>query len=156
MKIFITILLSVYINFIYAQSINTEKIAFINFLKRQYEQERYEGVKLIENYDKTYIICILSLSSKMYPSSNTMFRVAKVKATQQIGAYVDGTKISSDLLIRSTESDDSVKVETLEIIREHSNSFIQNVELLTHFYRKDKADITVFIYGKEVGVKRKH
>lgn len=156
MKIFITILLSVYINFIYAQSINTEKIAFINFLKRQYEQEKYEGVKLIENYDKTYIICILSLSSKMYPSSNTMFRVAKVKATQQIGAYVDGTKISSDLLIRSTESDDSVKVETLEIIREHSNSFTQNVELLTHFYKKDKADITVFIYGKEVRVKKKH
>lgn len=65
-----------------------------------------------------------------------MFRIAKVKAAQQIGAYIDGTQISSDLLIRSAESGDSTKVEKVEIIRERSNSFTKNVELLAHFYRK--------------------
>lgn len=137
----------------HSQSINTEKTAFINFLKRQYEQEKYEGIKLIEDYDKTYIISILSLSNKTYPSSNIMFRVAKVKATQQIGAYIDGTQISSDLLIRSIESEDSIKVEKVEIIREHSNSFTQNVELLTHFSKKDRTDEVVFIYGHYCPIK---
>lgn len=139
----------------YSQSINTEKTAFINFLKRQYEQEKYEGIKLVEDYDKTYIISVVSLSNKTYPSSSIMFRIAKVTATQQIGAYIDGTQISSDLLIRSAESGDSTKVEKVEIIRERSNSFTKNVELLAHFYRKDRTDEVVFIYGKEIEVKRK-
>ena len=51
----------------YSQSFNNEKNIFINFLKRQYEQEGYEGIKLIEDYEKNYIISILSLNKKIYP-----------------------------------------------------------------------------------------
>ncbi len=139
--------------FCIAQGINAENTAFINFLKRQYEQENYEGVRLVEDYDKTYIISVLSLNKKTYPSSSTMFRVAKVKATQQIGAYIDGTNISSDLLIRTTESD-SVRVEKVEIIRERSNSFVNSVEYLASFPKSENADDIVFIYSKEIEVKK--
>ena len=68
---------------------------------------------------------------------------------------MDGTRISSDMLIRSTESGDSIQIEKVEIIREYSNSFTRNVELLTHFSKKDKTDEVVFIYGKEIEIKRK-
>ena len=143
-RLFLSLMtLSSFVNVGYSQNLNTEKTAFINFLKRQYEQEKHEGIRLVEDYDK------------VYPSSNIMFRVAKVKAAQQIGAYMDGTRISSDMLIRSTESGDSIQIEKVEIIREYSNSFTRNVELLTHFSKKDKTDEVVFIYGKEIEIKRK-
>lgn len=152
---FLVLLLSLIISneLCIAQSINTEKTAFINFLKRQYGQENYEGIRLVEDYDKTYILSVLSLSKKAYPSSSTMFRVAKVKAAQQIGAYMDGTNISSDLLIRTTESD-SVRLEKVEIIRESSNSFVSSVEYLTSFPKSENADDIVFIYSKEIEVKK--
>lgn len=155
-RLFLSLMtLSSFVNVGYSQNLNTEKTAFINFLKRQYEQEKHEGIRLVEDYDKVYIISVLSLSDKAYPSSNIMFRVAKVKAAQQIGAYMDGTRISSDMLIRSTESGDSIQIEKVEIIREYSNSFTRNVELLTHFSKKDKTDEVAFIYGKEIEIKRK-
>lgn len=136
-----------------AQSINAEKTTFINFLKRQYEQENYEGIRLVEDYNKAYIISVLSLNKKTYPSTSIMFRVAKVKATQQIGAYIDGTNTSSDLLIRTIESD-SVRVEKVEIIRERSNSFVNSVEYLASFPKVENADDIVFIYSKEIEVKK--
>lgn len=154
---FLALLLSLIISseFCFAQSINTEKTAFINFLKRQYEQENYEGIRLVEDYDKTFIISVLSLNKKTYSSSSTMFRVAKVKATQQIGAYIDGTQTSSELLVRSTNNGaDSVSVEKVEIIRESSNSFVKSVEYLTSFPKTDNPDEIVFIYSREIEVKK--
>lgn len=154
---FLALLLSLIISseFCFAQSINTEKTAFINFLKRQYEQENYEGIRLMEDYDKTYIISVLSLNKKSYPSSSTMSRVAKVKATQQLGAYIDGIQTSSELLVRTTDSGaDSVSVEKVEIIRESSNSFVKSVEYLTSFPKTDSPDEIVFFYGREIEVKK--
>ena len=141
---------------IYSQSFNIEKNVFINFLKRQYEQEGYEGIKLIEDYEKNYIISILSLNKKTYSSSSTMFRVAKVKATQQIGAYISGTQVSSELLIRIVDDDrDSIRVEKMEVIIEQSQSFVREVEFLTSFPKKDTENEVVFIYGKEIKLKKK-
>lgn len=154
---FLVLLLSLIISsdFCIAQGINTEKNSFINFLKRQYEQENYEGIRLVEDYDKTYIISVLALSKNTYSSSGTMFRVAKVKATQQIGAYIDGTQTSSELLVRTTDNGtDSVSVEKVEIIRESSNSFVKSVEYLTSFPKTDNSDEVVFIYSKEIEVKK--
>ncbi|WP_147332537.1 hypothetical protein [Phocaeicola vulgatus] len=140
----------------YSQSFNNEKNIFINFLKRQYEQEGYEGIKLIEDYEKNYIISILSLNKKIYPSSSTMFRVAKVKAAQQIGAYISGTQVSSELLIRIVDDDrDSIRVEKMEVIIEQSQSFVREVEFLTSFPKKDTENEVVFIYGKEIKLKKK-
>lgn len=140
----------------YSQSFNNEKNVFINFIKRQYEQEGYEGIKLIEDYEKNYIISILSLNKKIYPSSSTMFRVAKVKATQQIGAYISGTQVSSELLIRMVDDNrDSIRVEKMEVIIEQSQSFVREVEFLTSFPKKDIENEVVFIYGKEIKLKKK-
>lgn len=140
----------------YSQSFNNEKNIFINFLKRQYEQEGYEGIKLIEDYEKNYIISILSLNKKIYPSSSTMFRVAKVKAAQQIGAYISGTQVSSELLIRIVDDDrDSIRVEKMEVIIEQNQSFVREVEFLTSFPKKDTENEVVFIYGKEIKLKKK-
>lgn len=141
---------------VYSQSFNSEKDIFINFIKRQYEQEEYEGIKLIEDYERTYIISILSLNKKSYPSSSTMFRVAKVKATQQIGAYTSGVQISSEVLFRTVEDDkDSVNIEKIEVIVEQSKSFVREVELLASFPKKNADNEIVFIYSKEIKYKKK-
>lgn len=157
LKLFLVLIVSTSFNItIYSQSFNIEKNVFINFLKRQYEQEGYEGIKLIEDYEKNYIISILSLNKKTYSSSSTMFRVAKVKATQQIGAYISGTQVSSELLIRIVDDDrDSIRVEKMEVIIEQSQSFVREVEFLTSFPKKDTENEVVFIYGKEIKLKKK-
>ena len=85
-----------------------------------------------------------------------MFRVAKVKAAQQIGAYISGTQVSSELLIRIVDDDrDSIRVEKMEVIIEQNQSFVREVEFLTSFPKKDTENEVVFIYGKEIKLKKK-
>ena len=83
-----------------------------------------------------------------------MFRVAKIKAAQQIGAYISGTRISSDLLIRSIKDKDSIKIEKVEIMIEQSKSFVKEIEFLTSFPKNNTNEEIVFIYSKEIKVRK--
>jgi hypothetical protein len=81
-----------------------------------------------------------------------MFRVANVKALRQASEFVNGGKITSDLVIRTTEVKDSTGVvtvseETIEKI--HSTGFVQGMELLINFVPADDTQM-VFIYARKV------
>lgn len=136
-----------------AQDYDSERTTLANFLKRMYNQTKFEGVKLVEDYDSQYLISVLSLDKTRYKTQNAMFRVANVKALRQASEFVNGGTVASDLVIRTVEVKDSTGVvtvseETVEKIR--SAGFVQGMELLINFAPADDDKQMVFIYMRKI------
>jgi len=157
-KYLLLILLSVSFQSIFCQGFNDDKIALSNFIKRMYNSAPFEGVKVLDDYDHQYFISVLSLEKAKYTSQNTMNRVAQVKAQQQANAFFNGSIISSDLVIKTTETNDSTTtkstVEMIESIRANSVGFVQGMELLTNFDTEEGKRM-VFIYYREMKEEKK-
>jgi hypothetical protein len=137
----------------YSQSINDDKISVTNFIKRMYNSAPFEGVKVIDDYDHQYFISVLSLEKGKYPNESMMNRVAQVKGQSQANIFFNGSTISSDLVIKTTENKSTDKpstaVETIESIKENAVGFVKSMELLTNFDNPD-AKRKVFIFYKEM------
>lgn len=142
-----------------AQSYNDDITAMTNFIKRMYNSSPFEGVKVIEGYDEKYFISVISLEKAKYTSQSTMMRVAQVKAQSQANTFFNGSTISSDFIIKTTEekqkdsANTKTTIETIEAIRENSIGFVKAMELLTNFDIEDGKRM-VFIYYKELEAKK--
>lgn len=138
-----------------AQSFNDDKTSMTNFIKRMYNSTPFEGVKVIEGYDENYFISVISLEKAKYTSQSTMMRVAQIKAQSQANTFFNGSIISLDFIIKTTEekekdsSTTKTTIETIESIRENSIGFVKAMELLTNFDIED-GNRMVFIYYKEL------
>lgn len=133
----------------FSQSLNQDKTALTNFIKRMYNSVPFEGVKVIDDYDHQYFISVLSLEKAKYPSEAIMFRVAQVKGQSQANTFFNGSTISSDLVIRTTDKENTTSTETIESIKENAIGFVKSMELLTNFDNTD-GKRTVFIFYKEM------
>lgn len=129
-----------------AQSYNQERTAMTNFLIRMYENAPFEGVRAVDDYEQKYLISVLTLDPAKYSGNeSTMFRVASVKAMSQASRFFNGSSITSDLIIRTSEkSDGSTDTEMIETIKENSVGFVKALELLSNFPLPDGR--MVFIY----------
>ena len=117
-----------------AQGYNTEKTDLTNFLVRMYENAPFEGVRAVDDYEQQYLISVLTLEKAKYPNESAMFRVAGVKAMSQASRFFNGSSITSDLIIRTSEkSDGTGDTEMIETINEKSVGFVKSLELLTNF-----------------------
>lgn len=128
-----------------AQGYNQERTALTNFLIRMYENAPFEGVRAVDDYEQQYLISVLTLEKARYPNESAMFRVAGVKAMSQASRFFNGSSITSDLIIRTTEkSDGTGDTEMIETINEKSVGFVKSLELLTNYDLGDGR--MVFIY----------
>lgn len=125
----------------------------VNYLKRMYSASPFEGVKIVEDYDHQYLVSVLSLDKAKYTSPSLMNRVAQVKAQSQANTYLNGSSISSDVVIKTTEQKAGDKtntlVESIESIKENSMGFSQGLELLSTF-DDEQSKRVVFIYYREL------
>ena len=133
----------------FSQSYDEDRTAMTNFIMRMYRNATFEGVKIFTDYDHTYLLSVLTLDPATYPNSSAMNRVAGVKAMSQASRYFNGSDITSDLIVHSTErSDGTADSEIIETIKEHSVGYVKALELLTSFDNEE--DRKVFIYCKEI------
>ncbi|MCR4828712.1 MAG: hypothetical protein K5864_04530 [Bacteroidales bacterium] len=129
----------------FAQGYNQERTALTNFLIRMYENAPFEGVRAVDDYEQQYLISVLALEKGKYPNESALFRVAGVKAMSQASRFFNGSSITSDLVIRTSEkSDGTSDIEMIETINEKSVGFVRSLELLTNFETDDSR--MVFIY----------
>lgn len=137
----------------FSQSINDDKTSLTNFIKRMYNSAPFEGVKVIDDYDHQYFISVLSLEKGKYANESIMNRVAQVKGQSQANIFFNGSTISSDLVIKTTENKSTDKpstaVEIIESIKENAMGFVKSMELLTNFDSPDGKRM-VFIFYKEM------
>jgi len=137
-----------------AQSFNEDKTAFSNFIERMYRYKPFEGVKIVEDYSKAYLVSALSLPANKYPNESIMMRIASVKAQSQASTFLNGSEITMDMVLTTEErtSADGVKESTtamIESIKENSVGFVRAMELLTSF-EIDNGERVLFVYIKEM------
>ena len=149
--------LAVCFQYALGQGFNEDKTSLANFTKRMYNTAPFEGVKVIEDYDHNFFVSLVSLEKTKYNNPSTMNRVAQVKARQQANTFFNGSNISSDLIIRTSEIKDSIKtntiVEMIESIKESSMGFVEGMELLINFDTEEGKRM-VFIYYREMKEKK--
>ncbi len=139
---------------IFAQSFNEDKTAFTNFIKRMYNATPFEGVKIVDDYDHQYMLSVISIEKAKYPNESMMIRVAQVKAQSQVNTFLNGSNISMDMIIKTTEKKDSTGkstsvTESIESIKQNSSGFSQGLELLANFDATDPKRM-VFFYYREI------
>lgn len=139
----------------FSQSYNDDKTTFGNFLKRMYTATPFEGIKIVDDYNQSYLVSVITLDKSKYTSMSVMNRVAQVKAQSQANTFINGSSISSDLIIKTSEkkSNNSVEsiTETFELIKENSYGFTKGLELITNFDNQDGTR-TIFIYFRALNI----
>lgn len=129
-----------------AQSYNSDKVSFTNFLVRMYNNAPFEGVRAVDDYDHAYLISVLALDKRRYKTEADLNRVASVKAMAQASRYFNGSNITQNMIIHTSEkSDGSADTEIIENIREHSVGYVKALEQLTNFTREDGMQVFIFI-----------
>lgn len=130
----------------HAQSYNQERTALTNFLVRMYENAPFEGVRAVEDYDNAYLMSVVKLDKSKYKTESAFNRVASVKAMSQASRFFNGSTITDDMIIRTTErADGTSDTEIIENIREHSIGYIKSLEQLTNFAAPDGMQVFIFI-----------
>lgn len=137
-----------------AQSYSSDKVAFTNFLVRMYNNAPFEGVRAVNDYNNAYIISVLALDKAKYKTESVLNRVASVKAMAQASRYFNGSNITDDMVIHTTEKADGTSdTEIIEEIRENSVGYVKALEQLTNFTREDGQQVFIFITDINVNKK---
>lgn len=129
-----------------AQGYSSDKVAFTNFLVRMYNSAPFEGVRAVNDYDNASLISVLALEPAKYKDNESIInRVASVKAMAQASRFLNGSNITQDMIIHTTEkSDGTSDTEIIENIRENSVGYVKAMEQLTNFKRSDGKIVFIF------------
>lgn len=129
-----------------AQSYSSDKVSLTNYLVRMYNNAPFEGVRAVDDYDNAYLISVLALDKDKYKTESVLNRVASVKAMANASRYLNGSNITQDMIIRTSEkSDGSNDTEIIESIHENSVGYVKALEQLTNFTRNDGLQVFIFI-----------
>ena len=134
-----------------AQSFDQERIALAKFIERMYNNSPFEGCRIVDDYDNSYLLSVVELDKSKYKTSSVMNRVAQVKSQRNAGEFFNGTQSYSEITIRTPKSEekgDREMAETYEIIRTNSTGFVQQMALLTNF--ESGKGLMVFVFYKKV------
>lgn len=131
---------------VHAQSYNQERTALANFLVRMYESAPFDGVRAVEDYDNAYLMSVVKLDKVKYKTEAALNRVASVKAMSQASRFFNGSSMTDDMIIRTTQNSDGTSdTEITENIREHSAGYVKQLELLSNFPVGDGQQVFIFI-----------
>lgn len=117
-----------------AQSYNQEHTALENFLVRMYRNTPFEGVKIVSDYENTYLLSVVCVKNS--GNESVINRIAQVKSQRQVSQYISGNVTTeSQTIIRTSEDvKDNVTIEEVtDIIKEYSVGFTKSMEVLTNF-----------------------
>ena len=151
-KILLLMMLCSFASISYAQSFDQERVALAKFIERMYNNSPFEGCRIVDDYDNSYLLSVVELDKSKYKTSSIMNRVAQVKSQRYAGEFFNGTQSYSEITIRTPNSEgkggSKEMAETYEIIRTNSTGFVQQMALLTNF--ESNEGITVFVFYKRV------
>ena len=144
--LFNVILLCCFVVNVNAQSYNSDRVSFTNFLIRMYNDAPFEGVRAVNDYDNAFLISVLALDKEKYKTETILNRVASVKAMANASRYFNGSNITQDMIIHTTDKADGTSdTEIIENIHENSVGYVKALEQLTNFRRKDGLQVFIFI-----------
>lgn len=151
-KILLSMVLCFISTMMLAQSFDQERIALAKFIERMYNSSPFEGCRIVDDYDNSYLLSVVELDKSKYKTSSVMNRIAQVKSQRNAGEFFNGTQSYSEITIRTPKSEEKggskEMAETYEIIRTNSMGFVQQMALLSQF--ESNESMTVFVFYKKV------
>ena len=137
---------------LFSQSYNSEKIALTNFITRMYNSQPWSGVRVFLDYENKYLISLVELNPANYKSENEMVRVAEIKSRSQVNQFLNGSYITSETIVPTTDSvskkNPSSVEDVKEVIKETSIGYVSTMELISTFISEADSNKKVFIYLK--------
>lgn len=137
----------------FAQGYDEDRINLSMFVERMFNNEPFEGCRIIDDYDNSYLLSVVMLEENKYPNKMAMNRVAQVKSQRSAGEFFNGAQSYSELVIKTPKSEEKGgspnMVETIEVIKVNSIGFVRQMQLLTSFAGDD--NMKVFVFYKEIG-----
>lgn len=139
---------------IYAQDLGGKNVGIGNFVRRMYNTQPFDGIKVLQTQEGLdYMISVVELKKDPSRPINIESRIASVKSKSYASQYLNGSQVSSEVIIVSTEtkSKDSTikKTDLQEIIKESSTGFVDGMELLINFESNDGKQM-VYVYYREI------
>lgn len=138
--------------FVRGQSIDEDRVVLGNFVERLYNNSPFEGCRIIDDYDGSYLISVVALDASAYKTKSQLNRMSQIKSQRNAGEFLNGTSTFSEFIIttpkRDVEEGSSDITETLESIKATSAGFVQQMQLLTSF--DDSEGLKVFVFFKSL------
>jgi len=123
-----------------AQNYNQSQKALENFLVRMYKSAPFEGVKVVADYENSYLLSVILVKKSTNSTESSMNRIAQLKSSRQVSQYLNGIiSTESETIIHTTENTKTQKSieEIIDVIRENSIGFTKAMEVLTTFDAND-------------------
>lgn len=135
---------------IFAQGYDQERIQLANFIERMYNNAPFDGCRIVDDYDNSYLLSVVALDKSKYKTPQIMNRVADVKSQRNAGEFFNGSQSYTEMTIKTPkgEEHESDMAEVYEIIRTNSIGYVRQMQLLTSF--EDSIGMMVFVYYKKV------
>lgn len=134
------------------QGLDEERRSLSMLIERMYNNEPFEGCRLLDDYDHSYLINIVTLDKTKYANKQAMNRVAQVKSQRSAGEFLNGTQSFSEFIIKTSKSEEkgvnTTMTETLEVIKTNTTGFVQQMQVLSAFDGDDNT--RVFVFYKEL------
>jgi len=111
-----------------------------------YRNAPFEGVRVVSDYDHSYLLSALTLDPKKYDDESKMNRVASVKAMSQANRFFNGSVITDDMVLKVVPEPQQDTKEVIELINDNSLGYVKALELLTSF--PDDNERLVFMFYK--------
>lgn len=119
-----------------------------SFVTEIIKKKSIDGARIISAPNNKYIISSISLENAKYASPEMRDKVAFLKAKQYVNTVINGSTITSDLIIRTDNTDKNTEISNTEFIREQSIGFIQGLELL--FGKEITQSKTTYVYYSKI------
>lgn len=153
-KAYLTFVLFFIASLAQAQDLAGNKVGIGNFVRRMYNLQAFDGVKILQTQDGLdYMVSVVALLKDPNRSESIQSRVASIKAKAYASQFVNGSDLSSQVTIITTQEKtrDSVitKTEMQEILRESSVGFAEGMEMLINFETNDGKQV-VYVYYREI------
>ena len=135
---------------IFAQGYDQERIQLANFIERMYNNAPFDGCRIVDDYDNSYLLSVVALDKSKYKTPQTMNRVADVKSQRNAGEFFNGSQSYTEMTIKTPkgEEHESDMTEVYELIQTNSIGYVRQMQLLTSF--EDSTGMMVFVYYKKV------
>lgn len=135
---------------IFAQGYDQERIQLANFIERMYNNAPFDGCRIVDDYDNSYLLSVVALDKSKYKTPQIMNRVADVKSQRNAGEFFNGSQSYTEMTIKTPkgEEHESDMTEVYELIRTNSIGYVRQMQLLTSF--EDSTGIMVFVYYKRI------
>jgi hypothetical protein len=120
------------------------------FIKELYSKKPFDGARIIQAPTKNICISVVTLEKSNYNTESMRDRVSQIKARQYVNAMINGSTISSDVLIKTeTDANGNATAFSSEVLRERSMGFVSGMALLTSFSINPTQTTYIYFYEQE-------